>query len=78
MKRVGNYAWAMLTLSLALGAAGCASQGGAASTPAPQVQECAVVAISSPPKYACNGKVYTAFELTRLRAEQEKSYKAGR
>lgn len=46
--------------------------------PAPRVQDCAIVAISSPPKYACNGKVYTAFQLAQLRAEEEKKYQSGR
>ena len=34
-----------------------------------RVQDCAIVAISSPTRYACpDGKVYTTFELYRARA----------
>ncbi|HVB17017.1 MAG TPA: hypothetical protein VNF04_10820 [Stellaceae bacterium] len=34
-----------------------------------RVQDCAIVAISSPTRYACpDGKVYTTFELSRARA----------
>ena len=34
-----------------------------------RVQDCAIVAISSPSRYACpDGKVYTSFELYRARA----------
>lgn len=33
-----------------------------------RVQDCAIVAISSPSRYACpDGKVYTSFELSRAR-----------
>ncbi len=50
----------------------------ATSAAAPRVEDCGLVAISSPPKYACNGKVYTAFQLERLRTEAEKKYLSGR
>jgi hypothetical protein len=34
-----------------------------------RVQDCAIVAISSPSRYACpDGKVYTSFQLYRARA----------
>src|SRR5262249_44136017 len=36
-----------------------------------RVQDCAIVAISSPSRYACDGKVYTSFELYRAREERE-------
>ncbi len=32
-----------------------------------QVQNCGVVTIGSPSKYVCNDKVYTSFELAKLR-----------
>jgi len=41
--------------------------------PPPLVQNCAIVAISSPSRYACNGKVYTTFELLKLREKWEKA-----
>ena len=43
----------------------------------PHVQDCAIVAISSPTKYACNGKVYTSFQLAKLRLDEEKKYASG-
>jgi hypothetical protein len=36
-----------------------------------RVQDCAIVAISSPSRFACDGKVYTSFELARARAARE-------
>lgn len=41
--------------------------------PPPKVQNCAIVTISTPVKYACKGKVYTEFELQRLREKWEES-----
>ena len=35
--------------------------------PPPRIQDCAIVAISSPSRYACNGVVYSSFELLKLR-----------
>jgi hypothetical protein len=43
----------------------------------PRVEDCAIVAISSPTRYACNGKVYTSFQLAKMRMEEEKKYAAG-
>jgi hypothetical protein len=65
---------------MALGAVGCASMGSdpasqrAANAEPPRVQDCGIVAITSPSKYACNGKVYTSFELAKLRLEWEKAH----
>ncbi len=39
------------------------------SDPPPDVQHCALVTISSPVLYACNGKVYSEHQLARLREE---------
>ena len=41
------------------------------------VEDCAIVAISSPARFACNGKVYTSFQLAKLRMEEEKKAAAG-
>ncbi len=65
-------------VTFALAIAGCAAQGGAVSAQKPKVEDCGIVAISSPPKYACHGKVYTAFQLAQLRAEAAKKYASGR
>jgi hypothetical protein len=45
-----------------------------ADTPPPRVQNCGIVGIGSPTKYACNGKVYTSFDLLRLRLAWEKNH----
>ncbi len=47
----------------------------ARNVPPPKVQNCAVVTISTPVKYACNGKVYTNYELQHLREKWEASNK---
>lgn len=36
-----------------------------------RVQDCAIVAISSPSRFACDGKVYTSFQLYRARQQAE-------
>jgi hypothetical protein len=45
----------------------------AGSGPPPVVQNCAIVGISSPSKFACDGKVYTSFQLMKLRQDWDKS-----
>ena len=42
--------------------------------PPPVVQNCGIVSIGSPTKYACDGKVYTSFDLLKLRQAWEKSH----
>ena len=93
MKRdEGNYVSKMgvLIVAAAMAAmAGCATAKStvtpawtptqtAGTTAAPRVEDCAIVAISSPSKYACNGKVYTSFQLAKLRMDEEKKYAAGK
>jgi len=62
-----------------LAAAGCATvtpawtpSQTAGTAQVPRVQDCAIVSISSPTRYACNGKVYTSFQLAKMRMEEEK------
>jgi|SRR6516225_5953956 hypothetical protein len=43
----------------------------------PFVQNCAIVTISSPTRYECNGKIYTSFELAKLRTDWEAKDQAG-
>ncbi len=45
-----------------------------ADVPPPMVQNCGIVSIGSPTKYACDGKVYTSFDLLKLRLAWEKSH----
>lgn len=40
----------------------------------PRVQDCGIVTIGSPTKYACNNKTYTSFDLTKLRLDWEKTH----
>jgi hypothetical protein len=65
--------------------AGCASmqpsgrppqQVADADRPPQMVQDCGIVSIGSPTKYACNGKTYTSFDLLKLRLAWEKSHGA--
>jgi hypothetical protein len=44
------------------------------ANPLPIVQNCGIVAIGSPTKYACDGKVYTSFELARLRENRDQNH----
>jgi aspartate aminotransferase-like enzyme len=37
----------------------------------PLVSDCAIVTIGSPTRYACNGKVYTSFDLEKQRLAWE-------
>jgi hypothetical protein len=46
----------------------------AADRPPPMVQNCGIVGIGSPTKYACDGKVYTSFDLLKLRQDWEKNH----
>ena len=68
---------------LAMGLCGCSAmapfgsapqQQTSAKVPPPYVQNCGIVSIGSPSNYACDGKVYTSFELAKLRQEWEKSH----
>jgi hypothetical protein len=54
-----------------------ATPAGSKSAQVPRVQECGVVAISSPPKYVCGGKVYTATQLAKIRNDEAKKYQSG-
>jgi hypothetical protein len=63
---------------------GCASQTArpssqapqVAATPIPYVQNCAVLNTGSPSRFACNGKVYTSFQLAKIREEEAKKVAA--
>jgi hypothetical protein len=82
-KRFIERGVAGISLLLAFTLAACATQTNpitpssatpeAAATPIPYVENCAVVSIGSPSKFACNGKVYTAFELAKIREQVAKN-----
>ncbi len=42
--------------------------------PPPRVQECGILNNSSPREFACNGKVYTSFQLSKLREDWAKNH----
>jgi hypothetical protein len=68
--------------TLILGLSGCSMTPSFVTQPLskgapPLVQNCAIVSISSPTRYACNGKVYTSFELAKLREEWQAKQQAG-
>jgi hypothetical protein len=91
MKRTKRFSsWRLMLVSAAMMAstAGCATiqstvspawtpSQTAGTTQAPRVEDCAIVSISSPTRYACNGKVYTSFQLAKLRMAEEKKYASG-
>ncbi len=89
ISRVGVVAIVLCAAMAAIGA-GCAEVSSPATlmTPAttgqaaagkddPRVQNCAVVSIGSPSKYACGGKVYTTFQLAKMREEAKQKYESG-
>ena len=86
LRSAGILAWFLMTL---VGCAGFGPQpaitqnpgSGAvqiAAQPVPRVQDCAVVQTGSPSRFACNGKVYTSFQLAKLREDEAKRYAAGK
>ncbi len=44
----------------------------------PMVQNCTVFNVSTPTRFACNGKVYTTYQLAKARMEAEKKYESGK
>ncbi len=82
--RQGFKKLALLTLCAAL-IGGCAARaadpkGGSAGVvkvarqdpKPPKVQNCAIVTLSTPVLYACDGKVYTEYQLQHLREKSER------
>jgi hypothetical protein len=61
--------------SLLPGASPPARQAAAGSNqPPPRVQDCWVLNNASPREFACRGKVYTSFQLAKLREDWEKNH----
>ncbi len=74
--------WLVLVSTvLAIGLGGCAAMpevgGGAPAQQAakaqPRVENCGIVSIGSPTKYVCDGKVYTSFQLAKIREGENKA-----
>jgi len=78
---------AVLGTAMAALGAGCANiSWPAMATPAtgttaqaeqPHIWDCGLVSIGTPSKYACNGKVYTAMQLAKIRLDEIKKYESG-
>jgi hypothetical protein len=77
------------TMTAAVGCAGISSRDSAdrdsrgltseASTKrVPRVQDCGVLDTGTPSRFVCDGKVYTAFQLAKLREGEAKKYAAGK
>jgi hypothetical protein len=45
--------------------------------PIPRVQDCAVLNTGTPSRFACNGKVYTSYQLAKLREDEARKYASG-
>ena len=58
------------------GSAANASQ--AIHTRIPRVADCGVLNTGSPSRFVCDGKVYTSFQLAKLREEEAKKYASGK
>jgi hypothetical protein len=65
----------LLSAPLVFSLSACSSMGmgtesASSSTTAsvPRVQDCGIVGIGSPSKFACDGKVYTSFQLAKLQS----------
>ncbi len=74
MRRMAAFAAALFFTS------GCAavtplSRVQTSAADSPRVENCGLVAISSPSKFVCNGKVYTTFQLAKLREQETASDK---
>ena len=48
-----------------------------AAKPIPRVQDCGVLNTGTPSRFVCDGKVYTSFQLARLREDAAKKYASG-
>jgi len=79
----------LITLAAAVASSGCTSvmttvtpgwtPGQTAGTSkSPRVENCAIVSISSPTKYACDEKIYTSFQLAQLRMDEKQKSESGR
>ena len=44
----------------------------------PLVQNCGVLQAGTPSRFVCNGKVYTSFQLAKLREDEAKRYASGK
>ncbi len=90
MYQPGSWRLILLSAAVIVAGAGCANTIQSTVSPAwtptqtagttqiPRVEDCAIVGISTPTKYACGGKVYTSYQLAKLRMDEEKRYESGK
>lgn len=45
--------------------------------PVPRVQNCGVLDAGTPSRFVCDGKVYTSYQLAKLREDEAKKYGSG-
>ena len=77
---------AVLGATIAALGAGCATMptvatpatGASAQSDPARIWDCGLVSSGSPSKYVCNGKVYTTFQLAKIRADEIKKYESGK
>ena len=74
-----------LGVAMAALGAGCAEvapattpAAGTTAQAAPHIWDCGLVSSGSPSKYVCNGKVYTTFQLAKIRLDEIKKYESGK
>jgi hypothetical protein len=48
-----------------------------ASKPIPRVQNCGVLDAGTPSRFICNGRVYTSYQLAKLREDEARKYAVG-
>lgn len=68
---------ASVTSPFAVTQGSVASASQAAARPIPRVQDCGVLNTGTPSRFVCNGKVYTSFQLAKLREDQAKKPASG-
>jgi len=91
MKRIDQLLGSAVVVTALAALAGCAgiasgstvsqAPGGtsqAAVVPVPRVQSCGVLQTGTPSRFVCNGKVYTSFQLAKLREDEAKKYASGK
>jgi hypothetical protein len=49
-----------------------------ADKPIPRVQDCGVLNTGTPSRFVCDGKVYTSFQLAKLREDEARKYAPGK
>jgi len=70
-------AMAALGAGCAVVAPAPAPAAGTTAQAAPHIWDCGLVKSSSPSQYVCNGKVYTTFQLAKIRLDEIKKYESG-